>query len=125
MAFNWEEFLDLAIALQTGRSDYPHDAALRSAVSRAYFAAYCIARDYARDKEGLSLANKPSDHSLVRRHYLRHGREDLASELDDLRQWRNVCDYEDEIKIDLSVLVEIAIQNASDVIEILSQNKSM
>jgi hypothetical protein len=97
MAFNWKEFLDLAIALQTGRSDYPHDAALRSAVSRAYYAAYCIARDYARDKEGLSLANMPSDHSLVRRHYLRHGRDDLASELDDLRQWRNVCDYEEVI----------------------------
>jgi hypothetical protein len=116
MAFNWKEFLDLAIALQIGRSDYPHDAALRFAVSRAYYAAYCIARDYARDKEGLSLANMPSDHSLVRRHYLRHGRDDLASELDDLRQWRNVCDYEDEIKIDLSLLVEIAVQNARDII---------
>ena len=88
MAFDWGDYLGLASTLEADKGSSFQEAALRSAVSRAYYAAYCYARNYARDQEGLLLANKPSDHGLVKRHHLKKGRADLASELDDLRQWR-------------------------------------
>jgi hypothetical protein len=117
MAFDWGDYLDLARTLETDKVSSFQEAALRSAVSRAYYAAYCYARNYASDREGLLLANKPSDHGLVKRHHLKKGRADLASELEDLRQWRNTCDYDDELSGDIRLLVKNAIQNAQDIIE--------
>lgn len=60
MSFNWGDYLSLANALLTKpNTPGPEEAAYRSAVSRAYYAAFCIARNYARDEENLSLPKRP------------------------------------------------------------------
>jgi hypothetical protein len=117
MAFNWIEYLEISRSLLGLEAHHSEEAAHRSAVSRAYYAAYCYARNHARDREGLILTNRPSDHGLVRRHHLKKGRVDLASELDDLRQWRNSCDYEDELEGNPKLLVAMAVQSAKDIMD--------
>lgn len=116
MAFNWKEYLDLSRYLQ-GRSGagFSQEAADRSAVSRAYYSAFCHARNYARDNEGFSPTGTSRDHALVRDHFRKSGRVDIADSLDELRQWRNSCDYYDSAS-HLSLLVTSAINEAREVL---------
>ena len=96
----------------------PHEAALRSAVSRAYYAAFCHARNYARDRHGLQLRYTADDHSLVKRHFMTRRAHGIADKLDWLRQARNKCDYEDTLS-HLDTLLTMALQEAQMIIAIL------
>lgn len=119
MAFDWKEYLALAQFLQQlSATSVNQEAALRSAVSRAYFAAFGHARNYARDRHGLSLTYTGDDHSLVRRHFLSRRAKGVALKLDKLRQWRNKCDYGDSVN-DLSLILASAITEAQTIIAIL------
>ncbi len=69
MAFDWREYLDLARSLTQPGTGFTQEAALRCAMSRAYYAAFCHARNYARDHHGFMPAYDPSDHKLVRDHF--------------------------------------------------------
>jgi hypothetical protein len=96
--FQWSDYLQLARFLQGQReTSYSQEAAERSAVSRAYYAAYCHARNYARDREGFVLSALPEDHRRLREHFQNRGQELVARALSTLRQWRNRCDYDDSI----------------------------
>lgn len=100
MPFDWREYLDLAQSLM-GRDNKPitSEAAFRCAMSRIYYAAFCHARNYAREKQRFAAKCEASDHSWVREHFRSHGMTRVASNLDRLRQWRNACDYEDTVEI--------------------------
>ena len=66
MSFSWTEYLVLAEALVRHRATFaPEEACCRAAISRAYYAAYGGARNYARDGEGLVLGHSGEDHALV------------------------------------------------------------
>ena len=96
MRFDWREFLDLAYFLGGERDiRYSQESAYRSAVSRAYYAAFCYARNYARDNEEFTPTGSPEDHRKLREHFRRRKRVNIAACLDELRRWRNDCDYED------------------------------
>lgn len=114
--FDWEEFLELAKALagqSTGR--YSVEALYRSAVSRAYYAAFCFARNDAETRLGFQRIKKAEDHQLLIEWLRQKGRIRMASNLKKLREWRNYCDYEDRI-MNLDVMVRIAIRIADQVI---------
>ncbi len=112
MAFDWREYLKLARFLQKqGGNGFTQEAAFRCAVSRAYFAAYCHARNYAHDRLNFSPAYDARDHTRLRKHFQRQGVAEIATKLDRLRQWRNSCDYEDEVS-DISHLLKSAIDQA-------------
>lgn len=117
MAFDWKEFLELARDL-TGRagSDYSTEAADRTAVSRAYYAAFCWARNYAESRLGFQRTGKAEDHALLRQHLSRQGKRQVASNLNKLRGWRNACDYEDQVPNTIH-LVKGAIETADKVIQ--------
>ncbi len=70
---------------------------MRSAISRAYYAAFCHVRNYARDQHGFSPGYTADDHQQVRDHYRTRGQNDVARRLNQLRQWRNTCDYTDTV----------------------------
>jgi len=70
---------------------------LRSAASRAYYAAFCHARNWAREKTGFQPSGKSEDHSNLREHFRRIEMTDVASRLDHLRKWRNSADYSDYV----------------------------
>ena len=119
MAFDWREYLNLAKCLAGQEGIVPNqEASFRSAVSRAYYAAFCHARNRARDLDGFSPKGTGDDHQRVRKHFKCQGKESIASTLDDLRQWRNHCDYDD--KSDDATLSKKAIAGADEIINELS-----
>lgn len=67
MAFDWREYLELAKELVSqANSGYSAEAAERSAVSRAYYAAFCHARNDAETFLGFQRTGRPEDHQNLR-----------------------------------------------------------
>ena len=118
MAFDWKEYLDLARFLQGQESDYTQEAAFRCAVSRAYYAAFCHARNYACDHLGFRRTYSHTDHELVRAHFRSCRMPDVDLKLRQLSRWRNICDYDDTIR-NISLLSAFAISEAQQVIDML------
>lgn len=119
MAFDWREYLELARFLYKGvGNNVNREAAFRCAVSRAYFSAYCHARNYARDRQGFTPKENVDDHWNVKKHFLGKKMITLVDKLDRLRQWRNCCDYDDTAP-GLPVFLTEAIDQAQEVFDIL------
>lgn len=119
MAFDWGEFLELADFLAGDQAArHTPEAAQRSAISRAYYAAFCHARNHARTSLGYWPTGTAADHTTLRRYLGRHGQFRIARRLDDLRTWRNLCDYEDTVR-NLSLILRGALAAARDVVQAL------
>jgi uncharacterized protein (UPF0332 family) len=100
MTFEWKDYFILACDLKkqaVGSSI--EEALLRSAISRAYYAAFCIARNYLRDViKDPDLPYDGTAHSFMigkfrnsnNRNYLKVG-----NNLDRLRAYRRFADYDD------------------------------
>lgn len=114
--FDWREYLELAKALAGMQTaGYSQEAAERSAVSRAYYAAFGCARNYAQNALGFTPQAGSEDHRRLREHFRQQGLLRLASDLNRLRAWRNACDYEQQVA-QLSNYVRVGIQLASTII---------
>jgi uncharacterized protein (UPF0332 family) len=102
MSYDWAEFLQLAESLESAPdSPGPREAALRSAASRAYYAAFHHALEQA-TREGFSPAYAGDDHKRVQAHFRRYSppskiRRKIAQELDRLLAERHKADYRNEI----------------------------
>lgn len=99
MAFDWREYLSLAQFLQgQGRGKgYSQEAIFRCGVSRAYYAAFCHARNYACNFLGYTPTYQSDDHRRLRAHLRKRRKGNIAFRLDKLRQFRNQCDYDDVV----------------------------
>ena len=98
MGFDWTEFIKLAEFLRDyNATAFAPESGYRSAVSRCYFAAYCYARDYAVGRLGFVANKAADDHTRLREHFKKRNMMVIAQKLDRLREWRNECDYENEI----------------------------
>ncbi|HWP93151.1 MAG TPA: DNA-binding protein [Thermodesulfobacteriota bacterium] len=116
MSFDWKEYFNLALVLHgLYPRDFVQEAAFRSSVSRAYYAAFCCARNYARDNHGFPITRSSREHKDIRNLLRSLGMTQLARKLDVLRQWRNSCDYEDTVP-NISHLVGLAIHEARGII---------
>ncbi len=118
MRFEWREFLELARDIQNySGPGYSREAAWRTAVSRAYYAAFCHARNYAEANLGFQPNRDWTDHRGLREHFQKLGQPwiNIAARLQRIRRWRNDCDYSDVVP-DLPNLVKFAIKEAEDVI---------
>lgn len=115
MSFDWQEYLGLALHLQGQQGNATQEASLRSSVSRAYYAAYCYARNHARDQLGFIPTNSAKDHYRLRKHFIKYKEVGIANRLDILRQWRNDCDYNDVVS-NISKLCSNTIKEAKKVI---------
>jgi len=119
MPFDWRELLALArdLAGYSG-SSYSTEAASRTSVSRAYYAAFCYVRDHAESKLGFQRARKARDHGGLRKHLRDLGAPwDVISDcLAELYKWRVLCDYEDSIQ-NLDLMVSNAIDTAEKIIQ--------
>jgi len=100
MPFDWREFLDVARFLrgQTGAGFSP-EAGLRTLIGRAYYAAFghalCYARDYLGFVPRRRVEDRAQDHSRLRAHLRQRRRSLVSDKLWEMRDWRNVCDYDD------------------------------
>ena len=101
MSFAWEEYLTVAEALVQQRATLAsEEACCRAAISRAYYAAYGVARNHARDSEGLVLSQTGDDHRQVLLHYRRApdpAHQELGELLFRLRRHRTQADYADTL----------------------------
>ena len=101
MSFDWSEYLNLAQELAgqaTGTSS--QEAKWRSAISRAYYAAFCEARNHLRDKERHSIPRGVEVHGYVRNQFKKSPdkvRKGVGENLNRLRIDRNKADYDDTV----------------------------
>ncbi len=116
MAFAWEEYLTLAESIEQGGHGFHPEAAARSAVSRAYYAAFCYARNFARDNQGFVPTKKARDHYLLREHFRLEKMTQIMADLEDLRIWRNKCDYDDAVE-HLQRILSSAVTKARAVVD--------
>lgn len=117
MSFNWKKYYKLAEHIKDGITGVDKEACQRSAVSRAYYAAFCKARNYARDREGCQLTRTGEDHGLVQKHHRVRQKRHVAVWLGQLYGWRNQCDYDDVVP-DLELLCRNAFRNAQKILAI-------
>jgi uncharacterized protein (UPF0332 family) len=100
MIFDWSQFITLAKELFQCATDSTQEPELRSAVSRAYFGAFCLTRNFLRDKEGDRFSGKAEDHQKVYNILVSSNdsrRRQIAENLHRLRIDRNKADYDDSI----------------------------
>ena len=122
MTFDWSEYLKLAQEL-AGQTVSPanEEAKLRSSVSRAYYAAFCKARNYLRDIEGRSIPSTPEAHRYVRDKFKNSPdrlRRKIGDGLDRLRIRRNRVDYEDSVT-GLPSMAIMSLKLTQDIISML------
>lgn len=127
MGFDWTEYLILAQFLQGKGNRYSKEAARRAAVSRAYYAAFCLARNYASTNLQFVPEGKGVDHGDLISWYnvcenYHPSLLGIGEKLRELLIWRNTCDYDDEPEIltSLELLVDSAIIDAQDIINSLN-----
>ncbi len=93
--FDWETFLVLAEELAQ-RSD---ESSQRSAVSRAYYAAFCSARNFLHDEKTYIPKGSGEDHKKVWNHFQQSGdkvRRRIGNNGNSLKKMRSNADYENE-----------------------------
>lgn len=99
MTFDWSEYLKLAQELAGDGAGSPNEEAkLRSSVSRAYYAAFCKARNHLRDIDGYQISQHVNVHKHVRDQFKdssNKARKKIGTDLDRLRKRRNKADYDD------------------------------
>ena len=121
MPFDWEDNLRLARVLQTATlADVPVEALRRCIVGRSYSAAYGHAFQHVTTYLGFRGKQNADDHGALRSHLRQRRRVQVADYLDDLRDWRNDCDYDADVShLDLPIIVTDALNKAQYVIDAL------
>ena len=119
--FDWANFWDLAQHLEIFGKDNPHleQAAFRTAVSRAYYAAFGVVREYAVNKNAPEITGTYKDHRGVIE-FLKKYNAKIGTKLSKLQSWRKDSDYED-MPVS-SQKVENALTYAKEVIDWLRKN---
>ncbi len=130
MRFDWSEYLNLAQELAATNSDSSanREAKLRSAISRAYYSTFCLARNYLRDIEkDRTFFRKNRDikeHQYVAEEFINHRIKNknmvkIGENLSRLRELRNKADYEDTM-FNLPTQARTALKLADNIISALS-----
>ncbi|MFB2917012.1 HEPN domain-containing protein [Aerosakkonema funiforme] len=98
MTFNCSEYLNLAREL-AGKSTAAssEEAKLRSAISRAYYAAFIQARNLLRDRDNLTIPRDKAHKYVIEQfqNSVDDKRRKLGEKLQRLRDFRNQADYND------------------------------
>jgi uncharacterized protein (UPF0332 family) len=97
MTFAWKEYLDVALFLTGREVEVSEESKQRSAVSRAYYAAFGHAKEHAVKNKGFIPKGGGEDHSALRRFCQQHGMSWIERILNDLCSWREECDYDSEV----------------------------
>jgi uncharacterized protein (UPF0332 family) len=116
MSFNWSRYLSLAQQLYSNSNG--DEAFLRSAISRAYYAAFVTARNHLRDKDRIRNIPVIDAHNFVITQFeLSQNplRNRIGVKLRNLRKWRNFADYEDRM-FQLNYRTRTAITSAQEVL---------
>ncbi len=137
MKFDWLSYLEVAETLYNevistsnqANSASINEAKIRSCISRAYYSAFCLTRNYLRDFEGYSNLKtlKFSVHEYVIEELRNSKKRDfnnLGIILDRLREYRVEVDYQDMVSFNLISKAKIAIVDAKKVVQLLQKFSS-
>jgi uncharacterized protein (UPF0332 family) len=114
--FNWNDFLRLALHLNTDYSFDGQEAVQRTIVSRVYYACFGMAKEVLEHKYNIVVPQNAGSHKYVRCEYGKLGRNDIKNALNDLREYRNCCDYNKNVK-DLHLFVNKSLQKSEEIIK--------
>lgn len=128
MDFNWNDYLDLAKSLQKSTSNKIkiEEACCRTAVSRAYYAVYHIALDFAERNLGYSKfigRNVGKNHRKLGIYYKRcseYEYRNLGGILERMHKDRISCDYYNPTN-NVKSMMNNAILDANDILEIINR----
>ena len=124
MSFDWGDFLKVAEILHEGASGAKlEEAMFRIAISRAYYAAFCMCRNWKED-DSEPIPAKDSHKFIIE---LYENSEDdieksIGQKLRRLRHRRNEADYDDEVD-NLKNLSRLAIKDAHEILDALAKLK--
>ena len=126
MKFDWSEYFYLAKEL----AETSEEAELRSAVSRAYYSAFCLARNYLRGlqqypKLWRKKTYEINSHKYVAEKFIYNQSKsqimiEIGKDLSRLRKMRNKADYEDTM-FNLKREARTALMLAQNIISALSK----
>jgi len=99
MNFDWSEYLELAQIMMEKADEFSdQESVYRSVVSRAYYAVFCMTRNYVRDVDNTQFYG--NDHQSLQNYLKRHShkiRRKIGNQLQDLHQHRIKADYHDNL----------------------------
>ncbi len=121
MSFDWPKYLTLAQELvELGKEHMNKEALLRSAISRAYYAAFCKSRNYLRDiDKDKSLDKSPNVHQFVIERFQNSNnakKKEIGYNLLRLREFRNIADYQDRFR-NLEMTALLSVRYAEEIVE--------
>ena len=123
MSFHWSEYLTLAQELTSTASNSPiQEADLRSAISRAYYAAFGQARAYLVEIEKVVIPYGTNVHWFVVDNFESSDesiRRTVGHLLHHLRSTRNIADYENVFYRDVRGVARAALSESEEVIRLL------
>ncbi|MDQ1282708.1 MAG: hypothetical protein QG666_497 [Euryarchaeota archaeon] len=113
--FDWKKYLDLAEDLAQNETD---EAKLRASISRAYYAAFCNARNYMKCKDHNEFPPNAKEHHKYLAQYFRGESDESKTDIDgsrnkigkylnSMRHDRRKVDYDDYVS-DLEKLKKTA-----------------
>lgn len=122
MKFDWQKYLELAQELIEGDTN---EAKQRSSISRAYYAAFCYARNYLRDYLDFKPRNDKNEHQAVIKEFQKYDRKnrkmiEIGNDLSRLRLDRNKADYND-IFMSLGSKAPYALKLAKNIIDKINE----
>ena len=118
MPFNWQNYLNLAREL----AQRPDEAAQRSAISRAYYAAFCSVRVHLEEK-GVFISTMGQDsHTLVWKEFQNKGKTETAIYQNGhrLKNRRKQADYDHTVD-KLPDVVTVALHEAETIFHWLTK----
>lgn len=124
MSFDWSEYLTLAQELASTSTTSPiEEAKLRSAISRAYYAAFCKARNYLIYENNEPIPRNVNVHWYVVDKFetsAQTERQTIGFLLRHMRSIRNIIDYQDRFHRDLKKTARGVLAEAAEVLHLLS-----
>ena len=121
MSFNWRDFLTVADALAELTISVNHEALHRSAISRAYYAAFGAARAQAGVLRA-STRRSAAEHGELATFYAKRFGEagqQVAVLLNRMRTFRNAADYDGTCD-DAEAICQITLKDAHSVFDLLA-----
>jgi uncharacterized protein (UPF0332 family) len=123
MSFHWSEYLSLAQELlRVSLPSSLHEASFRSAMSRAYYAAFGQARNYLISTERIVIPRGTNIHQYVIDTFEMSNEpahQVIGHLLHHLRSTRNAADYDNVFSRDLRGVTRAALAEAEEVIQLL------
>jgi uncharacterized protein (UPF0332 family) len=122
MKFDWTEYLTLAQDLIETETN---EAKQRASISRAYYAAFCVARNYLRDHHNETPKRGENEHKFVADKFQSLAYNDsrmreIGNDLSRLRRERNQADYNDIVS-NLPSRTKLSLKFAQNILDKIAE----